>query len=142
MDIYDSESGYARRTNDQMTTTSKSLPRILLFFRAGMCSSVSAQQDGDATKQTAIGELAASMAAGQIKELDAKNRNHDLFKMWYDWEEEDIKRYGSQKMFNIICRNNDNEISRIIAPAAKEQLRQKQELYNTGHFAAGIIGSR
>lgn len=57
--------------------------------------------------QTELGKLAASMKPGEVRELPTKNCNHDLFKMWYDWEEDDIKKYGSQKMFNVICWNND-----------------------------------
>jgi len=56
---------------------------------------------------TELGRLAAGTEPGEIKPLETSNCNRDLFKMWYDWEEDDIKRYGSQKMFNIICWNND-----------------------------------
>jgi hypothetical protein len=71
------------------------------------CVSSDAGEKIAAQPATEIGRLAASMNPGDVKELVTKNCTRDLFKMWYDWEEEDIKRYGSQKMFDIICWNND-----------------------------------
>jgi hypothetical protein len=77
--------------------------------------------------QTELGKLAARMRPGEIKELPTKNCNHDLFKMWYDWEEADIKKYGSQKMFNVICWNNDMKWD----PVTRQIL-----VLNGGHYSS------
>jgi len=77
--------------------------------------------------ETEMGKLAASMEPGEIKELETKSCNHDLFKMWYDWEEEDVKRYGSQKMFTIICWNNDMKWD----PVTRQVL-----VINGGHYSS------
>lgn len=77
--------------------------------------------------QTELGKLAARMMPGEVKELATRNCNHQLFRMWYDWEEDDIKKYGSQKMFNIICYNND----------MKWDPRTRQVLVlNGGHYSS------
>ena len=73
---------------------------VILGASAAVGVSVWAQNAALAA-DTELSRLAASMKPGEIKELKTGNCNHDLFKMWYDWEEDDIKRYGSQKMFNI-----------------------------------------
>jgi hypothetical protein len=76
---------------------------------------------------TEIGKLAGSMEPGEVRELETNNCNHDLFKMWYDWEEEDIKRYGSQKMFDVICWNNDMKWD----PVTRQVL-----VINGGHYSS------
>lgn len=76
---------------------------------------------------TELGKLAASMKPGEIRELPTKNCNHDLFRMWYDWEEDDIKKYGSQKMFNVICYNNDMKWD----PVTRQIL-----VLNGGHYSS------
>ncbi|MEX0701527.1 MAG: hypothetical protein WD069_05465 [Planctomycetales bacterium] len=80
-----------------------------------------------AAPETAMGKLAASMRPGELKELGTNNCNHDLFKMWYDWEAGDIKKYGSQKMFNIICWNNDMKWD----PQSRQIL-----VLNGGHYSS------
>ena len=93
-----------------------------------ICSvSTTAQTESAAKPVTEIGRLAATMAPGEVKELKTKNCNRDLFKMWYDWEEDDIKRYGSQKMFNIICWNNDMKWD----PVTRQVL-----VINGGHYSS------
>jgi hypothetical protein len=77
--------------------------------------------------ETELGRLAASIKPGEIEELITKNCDHGLFKMWYDWEEEDIKRYGSQKMFNVICWNNDMKWD----PVTRQVL-----VINGGHYSS------
>jgi len=53
--------------------------------------------------KTALGNLAASLQPGEMKELQTQGLDRGLLKSWYDWEEDNIKKYGSQKMFNIIA---------------------------------------
>ncbi|MCH5373969.1 MAG: hypothetical protein JJ992_08335 [Planctomycetes bacterium] len=77
--------------------------------------------------ETELGKLAAGMKPGEIRELATENCSRDLFKMWYDWEEEDIKRCGSQKMFDIICWNNDMKWD----PVTRQVL-----VINGGHYSS------
>ncbi len=82
---------------------------------------VFAADAGGKLPRTALGALAARMAPGEIRELATKNCNRDLFKMWYDWEADDIKKYGSQKMFTVICWNNDMKWDPVTLIREKKQ---------------------
>lgn len=77
--------------------------------------------------ETEMGRLAAAMQPGEMRELPTKHCTRDLFRMWYDWEEDDIKRYGSQKMFDIICWNNDMKWD----PGTRQIL-----VINGGHYSS------
>jgi hypothetical protein len=101
--------------------------RTLAVLFLGLAAPAVLAAEPDAAKQTDLGKLAASMKPGEVKELVTKNCNHDLFKMWYDWEEDDIKKYGSQKMFNIICWNNDMKWD----PKTRQVL-----VLNGGHYSS------
>ncbi len=99
----------------------------LLVATCCVCAA-GAGQDVDAGRPaTEIGRLAAGMKPGEVKELATRNCTHDLFKMWYDWEEDDIKRYGSQKMFDVICWNNDMKWD----PVTRQVL-----VINGGHYSS------
>lgn len=82
---------------------------------------------GGQAPRTAIGVLAARMAPGELRELATENCTRDLFKMWYDREADDIKKYGSQKMFTIICWNNDMKWD----PVTRQVL-----VLNGGHYSS------
>jgi hypothetical protein len=99
--------------------------RALTVTAAAMLGLAGRADGGDAA--TEIGRLAARMEPGEVRELVTKNCNHHLFRMWYDWEEDDIKRYGSQKMFDVICWNNDMKWD----PVTRQVL-----VLNGGHYAS------
>jgi len=100
-----------------------------LVAAAALLSAGRASDDDAPTTrpETKLGNLAASMAPGEVRELETQNCNRDLFKMWYAWEEDDIKRYGSQKMFDIICWNNDMKWD----PVTRQVL-----VINGGHYSS------
>jgi len=112
-------------TNGALTSPMRLIPRMLMaLLSAGPALAGNAPAVRPPTK---LGKLAASMAPGEVRKLETKNCNHDLFRMWYDWEEDDIKRYGSQKMFNIICWNNDMKWD----PVTRQVL-----VINGGHYSS------
>ena len=98
---------------------------LLAWVPAG--GALPAEAADAAEAQTEIGRLAARMQPGEVRELVTGNCNHHLFRTWYDWEEDDIKRYGSQKMFDIICWNNDMKWD----PVSRQVL-----VLNGGHYAS------
>ena len=104
-----------------MTAAFATLVTVLFYAVAGAEEQAAVQPD------TELGRLAASMKPGEILKLATENCSRDLFKMWYDWEEEDIKRYGSQKMFDIICWNNDMKWD----PITRQVL-----VINGGHYSS------
>ena len=100
---------------------------LILCLVGAVCSAERPAANPTAEADNELSKLAAGMKPGEVKELVTKNCNHDLFKMWYDWEEDDIKRYGSQKMFNIICWNNDMKWD----PVTRQIL-----VINGGHYSS------
>jgi hypothetical protein len=55
---------------------------------------------------TEIGKLAASMKPGDVKQLATKNCNRDLFKMWYDWEEEGLLDARLRGIDKVVAQGN------------------------------------
>jgi hypothetical protein len=104
-----------------MTASFATLVTVLFYPLAGAEEQAAVQPD------TELGRLAASMKPGEIRELATENCSRDLFKMWYDWEEDDIKRYGSQKMFDVICWNNDMK---------RDPVTRQILVINGGHYSS------
>ncbi|HUT35213.1 MAG TPA: hypothetical protein VNE39_17120 [Planctomycetota bacterium] len=79
---------------------------------------------GKAAPATELGQLAASMKPGELKELKTRNYDWELLKSYYDWEE---NLRGAHKGYSIISWSNDANWD----PVTRQLL-----YFGLGHYAS------